>query len=115
MKYEIYQLNMNIESVKNSHKLFERWDWLNKYDGGFNFNEYKKVYEGDIDTDVVPGPQSHTDILEHLFNTFNMFHPADFHGHSLSVSDVVVLEGIVYYCDSFGWKEVFNLEEISRF
>lgn len=93
MKYEIYQLDMNLESVKNSHKLFERWDWLQKFDGGFNFEEYKKVYEGEIESgfDQI--------VLENLFQKFNLSHPLDFQGHSLSVSDVVIFDGKKYYCD----------------
>lgn len=112
MKYEIYQLNMELESVKNSHKLFDHWDWLNKYDGGFNFNEYKKVYEGEVE--YIAGDDK-MNILEDIFKKFNLCHPDDFHGHSLSVSDVVVLDNAVYYCDSVGWKEVFNLEDNSKY
>lgn len=101
MKYEIYQLDYNKESVKNSHKMFSRWEWLIKYEGGFNFQDYKKVYDGKVkDND------DHFVILESLFNKFNLNHPKNFHGHSLSVSDVVVLEDKMYYCDSVGWKEI---------
>jgi hypothetical protein len=40
-----------------------------------------------------------------------MSHPSDFRGHSLSVSDVVYLDGKYYYCDSFGYKELTNFED----
>ena len=103
MKYEIYQLDMKLESVKNSHKLFERWDWLQKYDGGFNFKEYKLVYEGETNLDE---KLDNITILENLFYRFNMNHPENFHGHSLSVSDVVILDEKMYYCDSCGWKQI---------
>ena len=103
MKYKIYQLDMKLESVKNSHKLFGSWDRLQKSDGGFNFKEYKLVYEGETNLD-----ESFDDnmILENLFNKFNLSHPESFQGHSLSVSDVVVLGDKKYYCDSFGWKQI---------
>ncbi len=100
MKYEIYQLDYSKESVKNSHKLFESWKWLIKYDGRFNFNDYKKVYEAEEEG------EDNIDILDKLFEKFNLAHPDDFHGHSLSVSDVVILEDKMYYCDSIGWKEI---------
>ncbi len=103
MKYEIYQLDMNLESVKNSHKLFERWDWLQKFDGGFNFEEYKKVYEGEINLDE---KLDDITILDNLFSKFNLNCPEDFRGHSLSVSDVVIFDGKKYYCDSLGWKQI---------
>ena len=48
--------------------------------------------------------------LEDIYIRFNIDHPADFRGHSLSVSDVVVLhqngENTSHYVDSFGYREV---------
>lgn len=32
--------------------------------------------------------------------------PDDFKGHSLSTSDIVDLDGKLYYCDSFGWIDI---------
>ena len=100
MKYEIYQLDYTKESVKNSHKMFEKWEWLIKYDGGFNFQDYKKVYEGEEEG------EDNINILDKLFEKFNLAHPDDFRGHSLSVSDVIILDDKMYYCDSIGWKEI---------
>ncbi|MBQ8162041.1 MAG: DUF4316 domain-containing protein [Clostridia bacterium] len=49
-------------------------------------------------------------ILESLFVRFNQDRPEDFHGHSLSVSDVIVLKqrGQVtsYYTDSIGFRRL---------
>lgn len=48
--------------------------------------------------------------LEGIFERFNIDHPKDFKGHSLSVSDVVVLhqhgQETAHYVDSFGYKQV---------
>ena len=48
--------------------------------------------------------------LEDIYTRFNIDHPKDFKGHSLSVSDVVVLhqngQDAAHYVDSFGYKEV---------
>ena len=41
-----------------------------------------------------------------LFELFNLNHPKDFHGHSLSVSDIVELNGVNYYCDAMGWVKL---------
>lgn len=103
MIYKIYQLDYSKESVKSSHKMFERWEWLIKYDGGFNFQDYKQVYEGETNLDE---KFDDITILDNLFTKFNLNHPEDFHGHSLSVSDVIVLDDKMYYCDDFGWKEI---------
>lgn len=67
---------------------------------------YEKSYEG-----KVKKPNRETDyILEDIFATFNMKPPKDFKGHSLSVSDVVVLrtdkEAKAYYVDSIGFADV---------
>ena len=47
---------------------------------------------------------------EDIYRTFNLDRPADFTGHSLSVSDVVVLNRSgkeeAHYCDSFGFTPV---------
>ena len=49
-------------------------------------------------------------MLEKKFEQFNSQRPADFCGHSLSVSDVVAVkqgaEISYHYCDSFGFKEL---------
>ena len=48
--------------------------------------------------------------LEGIFERFNIDHPKDFKGHSLSVSDVVVLhqngQDTAHYVDSFGFQKV---------
>lgn len=54
-------------------------------------------------------------ICEGIFSTFNQEKPIDFKGHSLSVSDVIVLnydngEHYAMYCDDFGFKELDDFE-----
>lgn len=47
-------------------------------------------------------------MLEELYEKFNIAHPEDFHGHSLSVSDIVVLRTAgqisCHYVDSIGFQ-----------
>ena len=49
-------------------------------------------------------------MLEGIYTKFNIHHPEDFRGHSLSVSDIVALKqnGVVscHYVDSFGFAEL---------
>lgn len=47
-------------------------------------------------------------VLEHIYHKFNVERPKDFNGHSLSVSDVVGLDGEYYFCDSIGFKKLEN-------
>ena len=70
----------------------------------FNFSKYKKVYEWFITEEVEC--EDVNELLEDIFYTFNCQIPKDFNGHSLSVSDVVVIGDSYYYCDVFGWKNI---------
>ena len=95
MKYKILQ-------IKDLQKCPYSFDWWDLAKDKFNLDDYKVVYEGEIDGEgKVP-----LQVLEELFEIFNLRHPQDFHGHSLSVSDVVELDGVKYYCDSCGWKKL---------
>lgn len=94
-KYQILQLNRD-----HKDQLFMR------YKEDVKKSWYNKVYEGEIDS-----KGNITATLEDLFVIFNMSRPSDFRGHSLSVSDVVYLDGKYYYCDSFEYKELTNFED----
>ena len=62
---------------------------------------YRRVYDA---------PLAGTDTLESICQRFNIDHPADYTGYSLSVSDIVVLhrdgKDTAHYVDSFGFPEV---------
>ena len=55
-------------------------------------------------------PLTAKDDLESIYTRFNVDRPADFTGHSLSVSDIVVLhqngKDTAHYCDRFGFSQV---------
>ena len=59
---------------------------------------------------VYSAPLHDIETLESIYQRFNIDHPEDFTGHSLSVSDVVVLrhgeQETAHYCDSAGFAEV---------
>lgn len=68
-------------------------------------DHYEVVYIAPLE------PFSNQDyMLESLYTKFNIYHPEDFRGHSLSVSDIVALKqnGVVscHYVDSFGFAEL---------
>ena len=91
---EIYQ-------TKVDSLLFKRYDSI-KDKSLIKKENYAKVYGfegclGEFDTNVK---------LESIFHAFNCNHPIGFRGHSLSVSDVVSLNGEYYFCDSFGFKKI---------
>lgn len=61
----------------------------------FSLGDYKSVYSGElVDSVSCNGEekrinQNDREVLENLFEMFNLRKPEDFHGRSLSVSDVV--------------------------
>lgn len=96
MKYSLLML-------KNSCacKLFMPYRWAMD-NGGVNPDEYETVYTGQIERFWAVDAA-----LEDIFVMFNLNHPADYRGRSMSVSDLVVLEGIgTYYCDSVGFQKI---------
>ena len=99
MQYKIYQL----KDTRNTNYAFCSWKEAKEM---FSIDDYKEVYSGNM-------AQLH--ILEELFEIFNLRHPEDFRGHSMSVSDVVALKKpdkdywYWYYCDERGWEEISHL------
>ena len=72
---------------------------------GYRIGAYMKLAYEAVFSDPFDG---HWSVLESLFYTFNMDHPADYRAHSLSVGDVVVLidstdQEYAYACQSVGW------------
>ena len=59
---------------------------------------------------VYTAPLESGTCLEDIYTKFNIDHPEDFKGHSLSVSDVVVLhqngQDTAHYVDSYGFQKV---------
>ena len=68
---------------------------------GLSLDDYQTVYEGDD-----PCTTTIDAFLEGLFTKFNLHKPEDFRGHSMSVSDIVEVDGKMYYCDSVGFTEM---------
>ena len=67
---------------------------------------------------VYSGVLTANDSLDSIYEKFNINHPEDFTGHSLSVSDIVVLAGAdgvtAHYVDSFGFADVPQFVEQRR-
>lgn len=78
------------------------------------YENYELVYTGALTKD---GGQ--IEKLEDLYRIFNVEHPHDFSGHSLSVSDIVALKqsGVVsyHYVDSIGYKELTNFRTTENY
>lgn len=59
---------------------------------------------------VYTAPLTADETLGHIYETFNLYHPTDFIGHSLSISDIVVLQkngdATAYYVDDIGFETI---------
>lgn len=97
-RYGIYQIIRG--GVMDNYK-FMRMDYVEASGGKVDKTGYRLVYMDRLEAG---------ETLDSLYEKFNLYHPADYTGHSLSVSDMVVLrqDGKLraYYVDSFGFAEV---------
>ena len=97
-KFGIYQLK---DSAETRDIRFMDMDYLEKEAIPVSRENYTLVYTGELKEGMS---------LENIYTKFNIDHPADFTGHSLSVSDVVVLhqdgENTSHYVDSVGYREI---------
>jgi len=114
--YRIYQIRNDLPD--RHERMFQNLATL-QLDGKDVISDvYSAVYEGSLDG--TESGKSAQQVLDSLFEKFNIAHPDDFRGHSMSVSDVVVLQenGVekAYYVDSLGFKEVpqFLQQEIQK-
>ncbi len=95
MEYTLYQLPREHGNLYMNHK------WAIAH-GGINISEYNAVYTGEI-----PTQDTVDETLEAIFALHNTRRPEGYHDRSMSVSDLVKLEGAgTYFCDSFGFKKL---------
>lgn len=97
--YELYQLSR--DTYEQVLFRYMSYDWMKEHGYAIDSVNYELVYSGDLDPDTNP---------EDIFRKFNLDKPADYNGHSMSVSDVVVFDRdgyrTAYYCDRFGFREI---------
>lgn len=99
-RYALYQLNTESKDVPYE---FMGMDFVKDHGMEVTAADYKCVYSGILHDSVS---------LDELYSIFNQNHPADFKGHSMSVSDVVIVnrdgDMKAYYVDSFGFEDLPN-------
>ena len=87
---------------------FAAMRYLNKQNIAPSIENYEILYRGNLPEGKRSVPQA--ELLEQLYQKFNFARPTDYHGHSLSVSDVIMLnqDGKIsaHYVDSIGFKEL---------
>lgn len=108
MKIRIYQVNLNRDT---NNFAFMNLEFLGKVKGVHTVDSkiYDKVFDGEVDCKT----------LEDVYRMFNLNHPKDYKGRSLSVSDVVEVvkdngNSDFYFCDSIGFKQIDFVPEETR-
>ena len=98
-EFTIYQIKKGLKDWQ--YYAFEPLDRLRDHNRKVEFDNYSKIYGGKL---------AENESLEDIYVRFNVNRPEDFTGHSLSVSDIVVIKDNgqekAYYCDSWGFAEV---------
>lgn len=101
MNIKIYQINMGRDDNRIA---FMGSDEFPRFTGNTEIDSsiYDCVFEGDVNCQN----------LEDAYRMFNLDHPEDYRGRSMSVSDVVEIvdadtaEKGFYFCDTVGFKKV---------
>lgn len=101
MKYKVFQINTDRDAERVK---FLSYESTMQQVGKIDMEIYDEVYRGEIQRPV----ESLQQTLEVLYGELNLrkAHHPGFRGHSLSVSDVVELGGVCWFCDSMGWRMI---------
>lgn len=98
MKIQIYQIQTEKDK---KHLCFMNYEYIMKNNKGIiPKNIYDCVFSGEVSAEN----------LEEIFRIFNIEHPKDYTGRSLSVSDIVEIQyegkNEFFFCDSIGFKMI---------
>jgi len=89
MRVKIYQINIERDTQRMKFSSLEDDETVDP-------SIYDEVFNAEIDESD----------LEKIYTRFNTVGHPLFRGHSLSVSDVVEMNGKAYFCQSVGFKEI---------
>ena len=97
MKIKVYQIDRDHD---DKNLMFMGYDFTMSH-GGIDPSDYKCVFDGNVECSD----------LEEVFTLCNEDHPIGYTGHSLSVSDIVDVEGDgCYFCDRVGFKKLDDFD-----
>lgn len=110
MRLKIYQVR-ELEDRRN--RMYMNYTWHIHHELPITEDYYKTVWEEEVEM-----PSQLDIFLEMLFQRFNCNIPEGYKGHSMSVSDCILLEEEnnnprVFFVDRFGFQEVENFYKIN--
>ena len=101
--FKIYQIK-DIPEVKYAFR-----DYKFAQAHGLTFGDYEQVESGELDSNKFEGKdwdETVFNMLEGLFDNYNLSIDKYPHMHSLSISDIVQINDMCYYCDFSGWVKM---------
>lgn len=106
MRIKVYQID---EKKDLNQTKFLWYEYAMRKAGRIDPAIYRLAFAGNVGRETLDG-------VFDLFNTRIL--PKDFHGHSLSVSDIVEVcdrtdgmpEPGFYFCDSVGWRKLVDFD-----
>ena len=106
-------LVMQLQQDADPALRFASMRYLNKQNIAPSIENYEILYRGNLPEGKRSVPQP--ELLEQLYQKFNCAQPMDYHGHSLSVSDVILLNQAgkisAHYVDSIGFRELSGFQD----
>ena len=93
---------MMVQIFQIKKEFLREWAFMN-YDW-FKTHGHERMDRGMYD--LVWEGETEARGLADVYEQFNLYHPDNFKGHSLSVSDLVVWEDGLYFVDDFGFEPV---------
>ena len=102
-------LQLDIKNPKSHGIIYMNYDRIKDQ---FDLSKYSIIYEDKNFSHInpltnEPFEESTTKLLDYIFRIFNIGKkPETYKGHSLSVSDIIELDGVMYYVDGFGFKKL---------
>lgn len=89
--------------TENCFFFFMPLHYLKKHGLKVSLDSYESIYKEQI---ITPDNEDDSTTLENLYMRFQGPKPTTYHGHSLSVSDIIEIDGVNYYCDSVGFEKL---------
>lgn len=104
MKHQVRIYQIEVTNGESRFMKFMRWDFIEKHSLAIRLPQYyKNVYECELD---YPEGMSFIDMLNDIYAMFQGTKPEGYNGHSLSVSDLISIDGHSIYVDSFGFVDI---------
>ena len=89
--------NIAIRQLKKVDYLFFGYEFMQEHNFPIDLDNYYDAYTFSMESD-----KDDTDLLNELYTIFQFAKPEGYKGHSVSVSDIISLDGVTYFVDRMG-------------